>query len=427
MRTDFAEKPTLEEIAGALRCIPPKLAYGDWLKICAAVHAAYPGEDGVNLIEQWSPGYDGEVAEKFKSFDGTNRSTVATLFHFAKQHGWTKGRTAPVTYKQTKPAPAAYEWDEPKQRAAVSLSHTSLVTAGTAYAGQAMEYLQQRCIALETIAAFGVGYSSVGLPHTWDGKTHCYPKQLAVSLPWFDHDGALIAVKYRFIKPHTYTDKDGHVKAGKNGEGVRFTSRGQIDGNVFGWQALRGADVLIICEGEMNALSLWQASRGAVDVLSMGSESTTKKLPPRCVDLAHRYTHRIVWADKKEVADAAALQIGAASMTSPKGMDANDLLKAGKLGDLLTAMLLRLGVSHTSHTPVTHQCVITLCFEPGCLLYGPAGATADDYGAWLSSEAACNPSIAGDLAALRSLLATQPVVVEHPHATTLTTIAERRP
>jgi len=282
----------------------------------------------------------------------------------------------------SKPAESAYEWDEPKHKQAVMESHVNLVTAGTRYAWLCVEYLQKRCIEPDTIKAFGIGYTAFQLPNTWDGKRFVYPKQLAISLPWYNHDGALVAVKYRFIEPHTYTDKDGKEQKGKDGNGVRFTSRGQIEGNVFGWQALSGADkcnVLIICEGEMNALSLWQAGRGAVDVLSTGSEATTKRLPPVVVELAHRYAHRIVWADQKPIADAAALQIGAASMASPGGKDANDLLQAGKLGALLTAMLGRLGVSlpaessHTDstphHTPTSHtdvrtEAAPTFSFEP---------------------------------------------------------------
>jgi hypothetical protein len=222
-----------------------------------------------------------------------------------------------------------------------------------------MTYLQGRGIEPATVQAFGVGYTSFQLPNTWNGKDFVYHKQLAISLGWFNHDGALVAVKYRFIEPHTYTDKDGKEQTGKDGKGVRFTSRGQIEGNTFGWQALRGADkvdVLIVCEGELNALSLWQVGRGAVDVLSTGSEATTKKLPPVVVDLAAKYKHRIVWADKKDIADKAAAQIGAASMASPEGKDANDLLQAGKLGALLTAMLGRLGVS-LPESPVSHQSV----------------------------------------------------------------------
>lgn len=259
----------------------------------------------------------------------------------------------------SKPAESAYTWDEPKNRQLVIASHANLMTAGTKFAWRCMEYLQGRGIESGAIKAFGVGYTAYQLPNTWNGKEIVYPKQLAISLPWFNHDGALVAVKYRFIEPHTYTDKDGKEQKGKDNKGVRFTSRGQIEGNTFGWQALRGADkvdVLVICEGELNALSLWQAGRGAVDVLSTGSEATTKKLPPVVVDLAAKYRHRIVWADRKEIADAAALQIGGASMGSPGGKDANDLLQAGKLGALLTAMLGRLGVSlpaesRTDNTP----------------------------------------------------------------------------
>ena len=369
MRTNtisFAEKPTLEEIAGALRCIPSQLAYGDWLKICAAVHAAYPGEDGQNVIEQWSPGYDGEVAEKFKSFNGTNRSTVATLFHYAKQHGWTKGRVAPVTYnkvtyKPSAPVASFADWDEPEQRKLAVASHDKLITAGTRYAWQCMEYLQGRCIDPDTIRAFGIGYTAFQLPKTWDGKRFVYGKQLAISLPWFNHDGALVAVKYRFIDSHTYTDTEGNERTENK------TSRGQAMGNVFGWQAMRGADkvdVLIICEGEMNALSLWQAGRGAVDVLSTGSESTTRRLPASVVDLAKAYKHKIVWADKKEIANAAALQIGAASMGSPNGMDANDLLQAGQLGAWFEFTFKRMGLTFPATPSVTesvtsHQSPVT--------------------------------------------------------------------
>jgi hypothetical protein len=266
----------------------------------------------------------------------------------------------------SKPVESAYEWDEPKHKQAVIASHVNLMAASTGYARQCMTYLQGRGIEPATVQAFGVGYTSFQLPNTWNGKEFVYPKQLAISLGWFNHDGALVAVKYRFIEPHSYTDKDGKEQTGKDGKGVRFTSRGQIEGNCFGWQRLQGPDkrqVLIICEGEINDLSLWQVGRNAVDVLSTGSEATTKKLPPVVVDLAAKYKHCIVWADKKDIADKAAAQIGAASMASPGGKDANDLLQAGKLGALLTAMLGRLGVSLPAesrtddapvHTPASH-------------------------------------------------------------------------
>jgi hypothetical protein len=80
----------------------------------------------------------------------------------------------------------------------------------------------------------------------------------------------------------------------------------------------------------MNALSLWQAGAGVVDVLSAGSESAPKALPSDVVQLAKQYKYRVVWADKGQIADVAAQSIEAASMQSPGGKDANDWLKAGK-------------------------------------------------------------------------------------------------
>lgn len=86
------EGQTLDEkkIEDALRHIPKRMDYYDWLKVLMAVHDAYPNLTGIQLCESWSPGYEGEIEEKFKSFDRTAKDgvTVATLFHMAKQHGW---------------------------------------------------------------------------------------------------------------------------------------------------------------------------------------------------------------------------------------------------------------------------------------------------------------------------------------------------
>lgn len=251
----------------------------------------------------------------------------------------------------SKPVVSSYTWDEPKQRQAALDGHAALVAGKTKSAQAALDYLQGRCIDLGAVKAFKIGYKFIGLPGTWDDdkKTRSHPKQWAISLPWFNHDGVLMSVKYRFIESHTYTDIEGKERTENK------TSRGPAAGHLFGWPALSGPDkckVLIICEGEMNALSLWQAGQGDIDVLSAGSESTTTALPTPAIELARQYQHRIVWADKGAIADTAAVSIGAASMRSPisqahpKGADANDLLKAGKLSALISGMLKRLGVDH---------------------------------------------------------------------------------
>ena len=75
---------------------------------------------------------------------------------------------------------------------------------------------------------------------------------MAIMLPWFDRDGSLVAVKYRFLETHEYTDKDGKPRKESK------TSRGNFAGAMFGWQAVKGPTqnhVLIITEGEMNAPS----------------------------------------------------------------------------------------------------------------------------------------------------------------------------
>lgn len=93
------------EIARALAVLPPQGDYNtDWLPVLMAVHDALPDERGIALIEGWSPGYAGEVARKWKSFEnvpgGGGKVTVATLFHMAKRYGY-----EPLVRRQS-PSPA---------------------------------------------------------------------------------------------------------------------------------------------------------------------------------------------------------------------------------------------------------------------------------------------------------------------------------
>ena len=241
-----------------------------------------------------------------------------------------------------KPIPKPNDWDEAKQLTKVIGAHKALMASNSENAKQCSEYLLGRGIAEDTQRVFKLGYRTATLPSTWDDnkKVLSYPKQAAITLPWFDRDGTLPAVKYRFIESHDYTDIGGKLR------NENKTSRGNFFGRLFGWQAVKGPDrnqVLIITEGEMNALSLWQAGEGMVDVLSTGTESMMKTLPDDVIEYAQQYPYRIVWADKGEIADETARRIGAASMRSPGGQDANDLLKAGKLEKLLSAMLKKLG------------------------------------------------------------------------------------
>ena len=235
------------------------------------------------------------------------------------------------------------EWNEAAQMEKAINAHQLLMTSRSREVELAWDYLLDRGILYEAAEVFKLGLCRAGLPATWNqaDRSRTYPKQWAILLPWFDATGHLVGIRYRFLEAHTYPNIRGETVTNSKSSEYRSDFTG-----VFGWQAVKGParrDVLIITEGEINALSLWQAGKGLIDVLSPGSESTVKALPDDVAALARQYAHVIVWADKGNIADSAARAIGAASMRSPKGMDANDLLKAGKLEALLPAMLDKLG------------------------------------------------------------------------------------
>ena len=201
------------------------------------------------------------------------------------------------------------------------------------------DYLLGREITPDAWLAFGLGYKpDAWLPGTWNDKTkeRTYPAQPAILIPWYA-GGRLVAIRYRFLSAHTYTD--GYGKEQSNKQGAMFGSA--FEGRLFGGQCLvRCAEdlrTLVICEGELNAISVWQiASETKADVLSLGSES--QHLTPAMVDYARRFKHIIVWADRPEVAkNLMAALPGAYGISSPDGQDANDLLRAGHLGGYLSA------------------------------------------------------------------------------------------
>ena len=232
-------------------------------------------------------------------------------------------------------------WDEEKERSKADEMHNALMRGKSPHAIEALEYLSGRGINQETIEAYRIGFRMIHPPVAcdWSKDEESYPKQLAIAIPWFNLDGALMAVKYRFVESHTYTDVNGKERTENK------TSRGNMAGQLFGWQAIRSnrnLDTLVICEGEMNALSISTATMFGVDVLSAGSESQLLHIPQLAVEMAKEYKRVIIWADRVEIANSAALCIPSSwRLESPFGLDANDLLKKGKLLAFLDALIVK--------------------------------------------------------------------------------------
>lgn len=190
-------------------------------------------------------------------------------------------------------------------------------------------YLEGRGLEPQTWRAFG-----------WGCQEH--NGNPAIVMPWY-RAGRIVAVRYRYVIP-TET-------------GQRLVSRAgsKFGGVLYGGQALEpGAEnlrTLVLCEGEINAASIWQAAHDSrLDVLSLGSESAT--LTDAMIAHAEKYRHVIVWMDKRDVAAALREKLPerTVAVSSPvradadgkeRKWDANDMLRIGKLGAFLTAVRLR--------------------------------------------------------------------------------------
>lgn len=83
-----------EEVADALRCIPPTgIDYNEWVAVLMGIHNEF-GDAGMGLAEAWAQGQPGEIERKWRSFNNngnvSGRVTIATLFGLAQKHGWRK-------------------------------------------------------------------------------------------------------------------------------------------------------------------------------------------------------------------------------------------------------------------------------------------------------------------------------------------------
>lgn len=256
---------------------------------------------------------------------------------FGQAVGWLERRnySAPrvtsMAMAKRKSKPPPLHWSQPDwQRAAkrlVQQGMNRLLWECSGLAGR--RYLHRRGIDAQSSEAWRLGVANV-----WHPK---HQRTLdAILLPWLDGENTS-AVQYRFIDPSLTKAERFGQKAG----GQRL---------LFGLQRLAAQPTLLLVEGELNAVSLWQSCRDlGVDVLSWGPQGNL--LWPPVTQLAMQvmqpYQQVLLWADEVEMVHKLHTHLRHKGVTlptilttaSPLGRDANDLLLRGELRDYVQQVL----------------------------------------------------------------------------------------
>jgi hypothetical protein len=246
-------------------------------------------------------------------------------------------QNAPVAPRQPAPKDKPARWKSAEWQAEARRELAEAQTRLSAPDGEpGRAYLAGRGLQPETWQAWGLGY---GMARRWDEKSRQrVDLGMSILIPW--QRAQITAIKYRVLDNPAW----------------RYISKGGGECLAFGLQMASGhGQTLWLCEGELNALSIWQALRGAHfvnwDVLSFGAEGGADA--PLIVKQASRYEQVVIWCDKPDVAaDAMRAIEGAHGMRSPmRGelkLDASELLKAGILGDFLGETWRRLDEADAS-------------------------------------------------------------------------------
>jgi hypothetical protein len=232
---------------------------------------------------------------------------------------------APTFQRQPESERRTPDW--PKltwQRDAREIVDAAIIALDSEEGERGRQYLQGRGIQLEAWRAWRLGYRLQYCPNL-------SKRRPAIVMPWQGR-GTVKAIQYRFIDALDNAD--------------RFFARKGGECTLFGIDLVSQRPALVMVEGEINAVSIWQAAGDLVDVVSFGSEDNIAGMAPMGTRLAARYQTVIVWADKPDKALEAGRAIGRGMpMRSPlqdgRKLDANDLLQVGSLRDLLSEVLAR--------------------------------------------------------------------------------------
>lgn len=227
-----------------------------------------------------------------------------------------------------KKAQANTSKSEPKQELFKDFSRD--MVRATNQLEEARGYLISRGITSDTIDAcqerLGFAYVYHHDSGTYYGSA-CFAHELPLGGKWL-----MVGINRRIFDPPEGMDKT-RLMAGSKWGLLRFPALGR--------------DMLIVVEGEINGLSIWQVihkKAWRVDVISVGSEGAFKKRANYITELAKPYQTLVLWGDDGDVMQDA-ITSGPIThdqidmIVSPNGLDANDLLQARVLGKFLLARL----------------------------------------------------------------------------------------
>jgi len=191
--------------------------------------------------------------------------------------------------------------------------------------------LERRGLRPETWQAYSLGYAL-----NWNSALNT--KAPSIVIPW-QKDGTIKALNYRFFGPQI-------------DQASRFSQRKGSVRTIFGLDRALGADLLLIVEGELNAISVWQALQKAgrlseMDVLSFGSQGNAAS--QKVISVANHYRRVVVWADDGRPAVDLAGRCSAAvpfrsGSRNGRKLDANEFLQTGELGTIITRLADRYAV-----------------------------------------------------------------------------------
>ncbi|RMH40662.1 MAG: hypothetical protein D6694_09840 [Gammaproteobacteria bacterium] len=207
---------------------------------------------------------------------------------------------------------------------AILLRSVRTLNAPTGHSG--CKYLTDRGVTSATWQ-----YWMFGLAAPRDPKSG--RRRPAIVIPYLDGALNLTALKYRFLR-----DEEGQV---------RYTAHPGSKPYLFGLYDYVPSlhTTLLIVEGELNAVSVWQVRWPGLLAVSIGSEGAGKIQRKLLYPLMNAFAKVIIWMDKPDKAlslrddlrpDALCLQ---SPVQGGRKMDANALLRYGMLKPFLEYLL----------------------------------------------------------------------------------------